>query len=264
MERKLEAYATLFVVSVLFTLIDLIVTSCQLPISSLIFSSLSMIVGFVGAYKSRVLTIEDKYNEAIRYINRNFNKVNIILSILDVLCCIIALMTGVFALMLIFRCSIALRVAIYINKYKSVAMGIWVIAFVHLFKRKDRRVIMTKNTTFQKVLASIIAVFGVGGVVVYFLPEFTHIAEYVTRSIAMFSEIIATLSGIWLANTHDHILTDEEIEDVKKSNAKKYAIKEVKREVKVKAKMDFDNMVAEKMKEQDAVVKQIQVAKEVE
>ena len=260
--KKYEAYATLFVLSILFTIIDIVVSSCNLPIPSLIFSTITMIIGFVGAYKSKTLELEEKYTDTIRFINKNFNRANIVLNVLDVICCIFAFITGIFAMMLIVRCTIAIRIAVYINKYKSVAFGLWGLAFMHIFKRIKGGVKMTKNTILQKILATIIAVFGVGGVVVFFMPEFAPIAENVTKYVAMVSEIIAVVSGIWLAGTHDKVLTADEINAEEQKVQEKKAMKLAKIEYKSRQAEEIKALAEQKIKEENE--KKIQVAKEVE
>lgn len=270
--RKYEAYATLFVLSIIFTIIDIVVSSCQLPVPSLIFSSLTMIISFIGAHKSKTLELEEKYNESISFISKNFSKSNIILSVLDVICCVIGIMTGVFALMLIFRCTIALRIAVYINKYRSVAFAFWGIAFMHLFKKIKGGVKMTKFTVLQKVLWTIVGVFGVGGVVVFFMPEFAPIAEEVSKYASMASEAIAVICGIWLGGTHDQVLSEEEIKANEQKTAEKIACKEAKfaqknalrdakKELKQKQEEELKALAEQKLQEQKE--KNVSIAKEV-
>lgn len=275
--KRYEAYATLFTLSIIFTIIDIVVSSCQLPIPSLIFSSITMVIGFIGAHKSKTLDIEYKYDKSVEFIKKNFGGANIILSILDVVCCIIGLMTGIFALLLIFRCTIAIRIAVYINKYRSVAFAIWGVAFMHIFKKLKGERKMTKFTALQKILVTISAIFGVTGVVVFFMPEFMPIAEEVSKYVAMASEVIATILGIWIFGTHDKVLTQEEIvaeeQKVAQKQAKitekkvnkqvkieqKQALKQAKIEYKKKQEEDIKALAQEKIKEQQNV----SIAKEV-
>lgn len=247
--KKFEAYATLFVLSIIFTTIDIVVSSCQLPIPSLIFSTITMIIGFIGAYKSRTLELESKYDESVAFINKNFNKANIILNVLDVACCIVGVLTGVFALLLVFRLTIALRIAIYINKYRSVAFAVWGIVFMHIFKRIKGEKKMTKFTALQKVLWIIVAVFGVGGVVVTAVPEFMGIATMVTRISGIIADAIAVASGIWLGGTHDKVLTQEEIIAQEQKVAQKQAIKDAKKELKIQQDEALKALAERKLKE---------------
>lgn len=243
--RKIEVYATLLVLAIVFTTIDLVVSSCQLAIPSLIFSSITLIISFIGAYLSKTIEVEQKYENAVTYLKKNFGKVNIILSVLDVACCVLALLTGVFLIMLLFRVTIAIRIAVYINKYRSVAFAVLGIAYMHLFKNFKRRKKMTVNTVFQKILLSIVLVFGAGGLVVTAVPEFMGIATLVTRICGMAADAIAVVSGVWLGTTHDKVLTEEEAKALENKGAQRKALKAAKAELK-KAKAEQLKQLAEK------------------
>lgn len=270
--KKYEAYATLFVLSIIFTIIDIVVSSCQLPVPSLIFSTITMVIGFIGAHKSKTLELETKYDKSVEFINKNFNKANIILNVLDVVCCVIGVLTGVFALLLIFRVTIALRIAVYINKYRSVAFAIWGVVFMHIFKMKKGEKKMTKNTVLQNILWTIIAVFGLGGIVVTAVPEFMGVATIVTKVCGIVADSIAVIGGIWLGGTSDKVMSEEEIKavelkiaekQVKKEtkHAEKTALKDAKKEFKLKKEAELKALAEQKLKENQE--KNISVAKEV-
>lgn len=266
---KIEVYATLLILTIIFTTIDVVVSSFQLAIPSLIFSSITMVIGFIGAYLGKTIQVEQEYENAVSFIKKNFSIANIILSVLDVLCCILALLTGVLLILLVFRVTIAIRIAIYINKYRSVAFAVWGIVYMHIFKtRKRRKIVMTKFTILQKVLTTITAIFGVGGVVVMFLPEFAGMAQEVSKYVAMASEVIAVGSGIWLSQTHDEVMTEEEIKAQENKGAEKRALKEAKAELKKAQEKAIKELAEKKMQEikeepKEVKVEEIQIAKEV-
>ena len=95
--------------------------------------------------------------------------------------------------------------------------------FVNRYKKylKEKEIKMTKSTVLQKILTTILSVFGVGGVVVFFIPQFTGIATSVTNIVAMVSEIVAVVSGIWLSQTSDKVLSVEEIAEAEKTKTAK-------------------------------------------
>lgn len=270
--QKIEVYATLLVLAIIFTTIDVVVSTFQLAIPSLIFSSITMVIGFTGAYLSKTIEVEKQYENAVIYIKKNFGIANTILSILDVVCCVLAFLTGIFVIMLIFRVAIAIRIAIYVNKYRSVAFAVWGIAYMHIFKTfKRRKKVMTKNTVLQNILLTIVGVFGAGGIVVGLLPEFAGIADSVTKYVAVASETLALVSGIWLGTTHDKVLTDEEVEAKATIKVEKKALKEAKKEAKKEYKKAQENALKEltdkkikEIKEQaEKEANEVQVAKEV-
>lgn len=267
---KIEVYATLLVLAIIFTTIDVVVSTFQMAIPSLIFSSITMVIGFIGAYLSKAINVEKQYENAVTYIKKNFGIANTILSILDVICCVLAFLTGIFVIMLIFRVAIAVRIAIYINKYRSVAFAVFGIAYMHIFKNFKRRKIMTKNTILQNILLTIVGVFGAGGIVVGLLPEFAGIADNVTKYVAIASETIAFVSGIWLGKTHDKVLSNEEIEALATIKVEKKALKEAKKEYKKAQEEAIKELTTKKMQEikDNANVKEvksseIQIAREV-
>ena len=125
--------------------------------------------------------------------------------------------------------------------------------FVNRYNKSinKEKIKMTKATKLQKVLTTILAVFGVGGVVVYFFPQFTSISEEISKMVAMASEVLAVVSGIWLSTTSDKVLTAEEIAEQKKKveekeaeKIKKQALKELKLEEK-KEQLSKDEKVKE-------------------
>lgn len=86
----------------------------------------------------------------------------------------------------------------FVNKYNK------------YLKENNRKMKETKFTVLQKILAIVIAIFGVGGVVVSFFPAFTGVSQQVSTIISAISSSISVASGIWLASTNDKVLTDEE------------------------------------------------------
>lgn len=253
---KYEVYATLLVLAIIFTTIDLVVSSFQLAIPSLIFSSITMIIGFIGAYLSKTIQVEKQYENAVTYIKKNFGTANTILSILDVISCILAFLTGIFVIMLIFRIAIALRIAIYINKYRSVAFAVLGVAYMHFFKNVKRRKKMTQNTILQNILVTILGVFGAGGIVVGLLPEWAGIADTVTKYVAVVSETIAFVSGVWLGLTHDKVVTAEDLKKAEAEKTEKKAIKEAKALLKNEQTQELSQEEKDKKAKFDALVQE--------
>ena len=97
---------------------------------------------------------------------------------------------------------------------------------------------MTKSTVLQKVLTTILAIFGIGGIVVTFLPQFLPIAQEITHMTSMVSEIIAVVSGIWLSQTSDKVLTAEELAAIEQKKADKDIAKKQKEVAKAKAELE--------------------------
>ena len=109
-------------------------------------------------------------------------------------------------------------------KYVSVA---YLALRIKEFLIKRGKLKMTKSTVLQKILTAIIAVFGAGGIVVGFLPQFTNIANEISLYASMAGECIAVASGIFLAGTHDKVKSAEELEKEKKAQEEKAKKKEI-------------------------------------
>lgn len=142
-KKDLKMYYALIIVAIFFTICDLVASGMQWLIVSLIFSSITMIITFVGKNKTKALQIEKGVDKTIDFIKSNFDKANLILSIIDVLCCIIALLMGCFIIALISRSVLALRLIVIINKYKTVSYSIIFFVIFYLFKR--RKTYMAEN-----------------------------------------------------------------------------------------------------------------------
>lgn len=122
----------------------------------------------------------------------------------------------------------------FVNKYRK-------------YLNKEKKTKMTKSTLLQKILTTVIAVFGLGGVVVYFLPQFAPVAGQVTNYCAMAGEIIAVVSGIWLSQTSDKVLTNEEIAKIEEDKKNKQLAKD-------KALIEKNDKSAKKLEEAKARV----------
>lgn len=155
-----------------------------------------------------------------------FSKGMLIISLLDVIFGILAVFCTSLSLVALFASATSLTAiticgrVIQVSKIRQLEKSLKTMNFVSLawfvnkykkYWKKEKKVKMTKSTVLQKVLTTILSVFGIGGVVVFFLPQFTPIAIQVSTYGAMISECIAVISGIWLSATSDKVLTAEEI-----------------------------------------------------
>ncbi len=131
-------YFMLIILAIMFVTFDLIASSAGQLVMTLIFSSITLIITFIGSHKSKAIKIDKGIDTTIDFINSNFNNPSKIFSIIDVLCCIIALMTGVFYIAIISRVGIAISLAVKINKYRTVAFTIWAFVFGYLIKRREK------------------------------------------------------------------------------------------------------------------------------
>lgn len=120
----------------------------------------------------------------------------------------------------------AVAIAWFVNRYKK------------LLNKGEKKMKMTKSTVLQKVLTTILSIFGIGGIVVAFLPQFLPIATQITNIVAMVSECIAVVSGIWLSATNDKVLTADEIAKLTAEKEKKENAIKQKKVAKAKAELE--------------------------
>lgn len=161
-----------------------------------------------------------------------FGKGMFVLSLLDVIFGVLAIfctslsLTALFAsatsLTAITICGRIIQVSKIrqLNKSLKVLNIVSIAWFVNRYKNylnKEKKVKMTKSTILQKILTTVIALFGIGGVVVFFIPQFAPVAEQITNICAMVSEGLAVISGIWLSATSDKVLSEEEIAEKEKA-----------------------------------------------
>ena len=214
--------------------------------NNLLFASIcSIISGFLvfsGSFIKSKSKIESEIDRGVQFIKKNFDWCNIILSILDIICSVIALFTGIFFIGLIFRCAFAVRLVVLCNKFKTVVRAIMIAAFVYLFKRrKDKKekntmeneiVVKSKKLSKTQIISIVIAVVGVAfGILSYFLPVIRIAGEQIYNyAMALGIESVAAIVGT-LKGYSDR--TQEEIEKIKKkaeANKEKQAAAKAKAE----------------------------------
>lgn len=138
---------------VFLTTLDLAYGFAKQSVIALICSTLSGLIVFLGAYLKKKVVIEKELDKTISFLEGNFNGASIALSILDIVCCIIAVITSTYWFATIFRIVLGARVICITNKIqtilrpfknliikyiRNIRMGI-MLAFTYLFYRFKRR-----------------------------------------------------------------------------------------------------------------------------
>jgi len=220
-----------------------------------------------------IRTLLDKNLVLVRNLEKKasmFGKGMLILSLLDVIFGILAIFCTSLQLTALFASATSLTAiticgrVIQISKIRQLDKSLktlnwvsiaWIVNRYPKYVYKKEKIKMTKSTKLQKILTTILSVFGVGGVVVYFFPQFTTISQQISNIVAMASEVVAVVSGIWLSTTSDKVLTAEEIAQEEKKIAekelekvKKEALKELKAEQKKQISEKEQAKIAEKEK----------------
>lgn len=212
----------------------------------------------------------DKVYKIIDELNKKatmFGKGMLVLSLLDCLFGLLALAFSSLAAIAVFMSASSLTAivvcgrVIQINKVMQLQKSLrplntvavaWFITRYKKYLNKGSKIKMTKSTVLQKILTSVLAVFGVGGLVVGLLPQFAPIASGITNIVAMISEGIATVSGLWLAGTSDKVLTEEEKAAIEKKRAEKEEVKKLAEVEKAKAELERIEKLKQLVAEADA------------
>ena len=105
---------------VFLTTLDLIYGFAKQSVIALICSSLSGLIVFIGAYIKKRNQIEKGIDKTMDFIYSNFNCASIILSALDIVCSIIAVLTSLYWFTMVFRALFGVRLLCITNKFKTV------------------------------------------------------------------------------------------------------------------------------------------------
>lgn len=154
------ALFTIFMIFVIFfTTSDLVANFSQEPIWASLFSIISGFFVFLGTSLKKKKNIEKGINAQIDYINNNFSKSAVILSILDIICSLIAVFTTIFAIGIIFRSIFALRLLVTISKVRTIMQAILlaVIGYLGLRWGKTKKIFKENQmkTFFKKVWSGV-------------------------------------------------------------------------------------------------------------
>lgn len=280
-KKDLHIYYTLIIITIIFTVCDLVVSYSQMLTASLIFSSLTMVVGFVGKNKTATLRADSQVDETIKFIKSNFSANNTILSILDVLCCVIAFFTGAFLVAAISRSLLAIRLIVVINKYKTVAFGIWSFVFMYLFKRGAKKMENKENKFINSIkkfckwvwcnkkslTGSLFAtISGIAGAILANADTIITLPRFEVLEINLTALIVGILvfAGVEVGVVGKGFETiAEALERIKGEKSEKEALrvektakKEMKVEAKAKAKAENENQIAKEENSKKQIAEQ--------
>jgi len=210
-------YSILIGLSLLFMITDLVCGfTGNLDLAS-VFSILSAGIIGIGAYKTRAFKINSSVDTSIGYIKKNFDHWNIILSILDVVCSIMAVFSGVVIIGVLSGIGFFGRIVALIYKFRSVSFVILGFAIIYLFKRGKKKMAdenvtveatattiktTAENTTVKTTKISIpqwatiiVAILGSAyGILCYFVPDIVIFGDQIISMLSGFG--ITTVSAI--------------------------------------------------------------------
>jgi len=146
---------------IFFTTSDLVANIAQEPIWVSLFSISSGFFVFLGTALKKRQNIEKGINARIDYINNNFSRGAVILSMLDIICSLISVFITLMALGIIFRSLFVLRLIITISKVRLVVQTVLLIIVGYLTLRLNKIKLKFKEikmkSFFNKIWEGIVA-----------------------------------------------------------------------------------------------------------
>lgn len=254
MEKKLNTNNIMYVlicIIVFFTTSDLVASfTNHLAIAS-ISSIISGIVVFIGAYKLKVAQLDNSVTMSIDFIEKNFNKSSIVFSILDIICSLIALFTGIVIIGIIFRVTFAIRIVVILNKFQTITRFVLVGSLIYLI----RRCYLMSELKMSKEQWIVLGIFCAGLLYGILSAIFPQIAIFVDPAIQMLMccgiEGVVGAVGIFMkgANKTEEDLqkSAEKLAEMNEKQVEKMAIANAKAELK-EAQKEQLNALAEKHK----------------
>lgn len=254
MEKKLNTNNIMYVlicIIVFFTTSDLVASfTNHLAIAS-ISSIISGIVVFIGAYKLKVAQLDNSVTMSIDFIEKNFNKSSIVFSILDIICSLIALFTGIVIIGIIFRVTFAIRIVVILNKFQTITRFVLVGSLIYLI----RRCYLMSELKMSKEQWIVLGIFCAGLLYGILSAIFPQIAIFVDPAIQMLMccgiEGVVGAVGIFMkgANKTEEDLqkSAEKLAEMNEKQVEKMAIANAKAELK-EAQQEQLNALTEKHK----------------
>lgn len=197
-EQKIDKFFYILIGFVIFfTTSDLALGFTGKSISSAICSVISAILVFIGYFSIRKTNAEKNVIELTSFIKGNFDKWQILLSVLDVICSIIVVFTSIRAFGLLFRNVIFFkilftpaRITTLTNKFKTVTKPFLIFCFVWFFVRikkivKEYKMNNVKLSVAQKIAMVVAFVIGI---------TWTILSVTVLPQLAVFDDVLAQIS----------------------------------------------------------------------
>lgn len=254
MEKKLNTNNIMYVlicIIVFFTTSDLVASfTNHLAIAS-ISSIISGVVVFIGAYKLKVAQLDNSVTTSIDFIEKNFNKSSIVFSILDIICSLIALFTGIVIIGIIFRVTFAIRIVVILNKFQTITRFVLVGSLIYLI----RRCYLMSELKMSKEQWIVLGIFCAGLLYGILSAIFPQIAIFVDPAIQMLMccgiEGVVGAVGIFLkgANKTEADLKESanKLAEMNEKRVEKMALANAKAELK-EVKQEQLNALTEKHK----------------
>ena len=258
-ENLNKFFYVLIAIIIFFTTSDLVFGFSGMTIVAACCSLVSAFLVFWGYFKVQKVKVEVGIDTVTKFINSNFNKFQIVLSVLDVVCSIIVVITSILAFGVFFRTMILTKILFtptrlitISNKFNTITKPLLVFCFCWVYLRVKNRIKERKMSNIKLSKAQIIfmgVAFGLG--VLYSILSATCLPQIAFSSDAL-TQVATSLGGtagmILGAFLKGKEMTEEEIAARDKKLAEKEQEKAEKAKVKAEAaeqaKLEADKKAA--------------------
>lgn len=160
---------------VFFTTSDLVASFSNHLVIASVSSILSGLFVFIGANRLKVVQLDDRITHSLDFIGKNFSKSSIVFSILDIICSVIALFTGIIIIGIIFRLTFAVRIVVVLNKFQTITRFVMMGSLIYLI----RRCCLMSELKMTKQQWIVLGIFGAGALYGILSAIFPQIAIFV-------------------------------------------------------------------------------------
>lgn len=250
---------------IFFTTSDLVCGFTGKTLPAAICSVVSAIFVFVGYFAIKKANTEKNIETVTKFVKSNFDKWQIILSILDVICSMVSVFTSIIALGMFFRSIIftkilftPAKIVTISNKFKTVTQPLLIFCFVWVFirmknKLKERKMSNIKLSLTQKIFIIVAFVLGVAYTLVstIWFPQLAIFDDTLAQLATSLGGTAGVIFGAFLKGKE---MTSDEI--AKRDEKVQHKIEVKNKKIAKKAELEHQKLEAEKMAKAQALVYQ--------
>lgn len=264
-DKIIKIFYILIALIIFFTTSDLVCGFTGKTIIAAICSITSAIFVFIGYFMIKKTNTEKNIETITKFVKSNFDKWQIILSILDVICSMVSVFTSIIALGMFFRSIIftkilftPAKIVTISNKFKTVTQPLLIFCFVWVFirmknKLKERKMSNIKLSLTQKIFIIVAFVLGVAYTLVstIWLPQLAIFDDTLAQLATSLGGTAGVLFGAFLKGKE---MTSDEI--AKRNEKVQHKIEVKNEKIAKKAELEHQKLEAEKMAKAKALVDQ--------
>ena len=264
-EKLTKFFYILIAIVIFFTTSDLAFGFVGKSIPAALCSVLSALFVFVGYFAIKKANTEKNVENLTKFVKSNFDKWQIILSILDVICSTVSAFTSIIALGMFFRSIIftkklftPAKIVTMSNKFKTVSQPLLIFCFAWVIFRiknkiKENKMSNIKLSLAQKIFILVAFVLGIAYSIVstVWLPQIAVFDDVFAQLATSLGGTAGVIFGAFLKGKE---MTSDEI--AKRNEKVQHKIEIKNEKVAKKAELEYQKHEAEKLAKAQALVDQ--------